>query len=175
MMYKITDISTYVYSYKHVKISALRKSYKVTCRDGDKIVELSFPSDMTFNRDSFMEYIKESYGIEELSGVVGDFLFVFTEVESKLLSYLTWNGVLDADLTLPLNIDLFEVRDSEHLLFLEDTKLFTLVDILLNMHERYTICDNLLIVSSTMYLSYKISNVSKFNALLTKIIVLGYI
>lgn len=172
-MYRITDISINIFKYKHVRISALYESYKITCRDGDKVVELSFPNNVAFKRDSFMTYIREYYGIEELSGVGENFLFVFTEVESKLLSYLTWNGVLGADSNLQLSNDLLEIYDSEHLIFLEGTKYLTLTDILLNMHEKYIICDNLLIIGSKEYLSYKISDVSKFNALLIKIIVLG--
>lgn len=172
-MYRISEISVNVFKYRCVKISALNLSYTVTCRDDDKVVELSFPVDMQFTRDRFMNYIRKFYGIEELSGVGKDFLYAFDENESELLSYLTYNGyVEDLSLDFSLSKSLHELKDSDHLAFVANIDYLTLVDVLYDMQKNYTIHDNLLIVNTTGYLSYKISDVDKFNRLLTKLIVL---
>lgn len=176
-MYRISEILYGGRNYQCVSFKSLsvRQFVFVVCKDDESGKEITaVVSDINgSSKEFFLDYIAESCGIKEIMGVGEDFIYVFGKHELELLSYLDFYGYIDDDENKSQL--LYELDDRLHMSFILGEESMTITDVLLKLYNCYKVCDDILKIftSNSDTLTYKISNVSKFNVLLTKLITLG--
>lgn len=175
-MYRISEIKKLgQIKYSCKRIDELNMYDSVTfvdCLDNSEIV-VGFSNPSSFDRGSLLTYLRKEYGIKEVSGVGKEFIFAFNDYELELLDFLDWNGYIQS-YPVPIKSSLYETDSSEHLTYVSESSYATLTNILLDMPKSYTINGNTLVIHLDDYRfpTFTISDISKFNRLLTKMIVL---
>lgn len=197
--YRISEILYNAVNYRCISFKSLSsKPYVfVVCKDdvsGNEIATIA-PDTESITKELFLDHLKNQYEIKTVSGVGEDFIYAFDKHELELLGYIDFieytnesdessishesDCILHTSLsynftTLGVKAVLIELDDSLHMSFSYKFKTLSIADVLLELHDCYEICDDILKIYTfnNGALNYKISDTSKFNNLLTKLIVL---
>lgn len=175
-MYRISNISVGNMQYKCVSFPSINafNSCRLICEDENGTTKVvAFKG--KWNKKALLNLMK-TYGIYEITGVGSKYLFVFDDLDLKLLDLLDWEGRFDSSyIDFPDSELLIEaVDDINHMTYSTGAFCLTLTDVLLHMLKNYKVVDDKLIIKTSTNNSptYKILDTKKFNNLLTKMIVL---
>lgn len=173
--YRISEILYNAVNYRCISFKSLSsKPYVfVVCKDdvsGNEIATIA-PDTEIITKELFLDHLRNQYKIKSVSGVGEDYIYTFDRHELDLLDYLDFMEYTNESGESSI---LRELDDSLHMSFSYNFNTVNIVDVLLELHDCYKICGDILKIytSNNSILNYRISNTSKFNNLLTKLIVL---